>query len=54
MGLADASRASCQNLLSRGISVGIIVGGAAEALDARPGHADLTLSRRLGFVRRLR
>ena len=33
-------------------SVAIVVGGAAEALDARPGWAVLTLARRKGFVKR--
>jgi len=51
MGLVDADRESCGALLDRGISVCIVVGGAAESLDARPGHNDLTLARRLGFVR---
>lgn len=29
----------------------IVVGGAAESLSARPGTADLTLRRRLGFIK---
>lgn len=29
----------------------IVVGGAAESLSARPGTADLTLKRRLGFIK---
>ncbi len=37
-----------QRLLDDGISIGIVVGGAKEALDARPGTNDLTLSTRLG------
>jgi hypothetical protein len=51
MGLIDVSADSCKYLLDRNISVAIVVGGAAEALDARPGANDLTLGRRLGFVR---
>ena len=34
-----------------GACVAIVVGGAAEALDARPGWATLTLARRKGFVK---
>jgi hypothetical protein len=29
----------------------IVVGGAAESLSARPGTADLTLKRRMGFIK---
>ena len=35
----------------KGNGVVIVVGGANEALDARPGHAVLTLAKRKGFVR---
>lgn len=46
------SRASLDFLLSRpGVAVGIVVGGAAEALDSAPGSYRLTLLRRTGFVR---
>jgi 1-acyl-sn-glycerol-3-phosphate acyltransferase len=38
-------------LLRNGISVVVVVGGAHEALNARPATNDLTLARRLGFVR---
>ena len=34
-----------------GASVAIVIGGAAEALEARPGWATLTLARRKGFVK---
>lgn len=51
MNLCDSSRESLQYMLAHNISVAIVVGGAAESLDARPGTADLTLGRRLGFVR---
>ena len=53
MGMASVSRASCQRILSSGPgrSIVIVIGGAAESLYARPGTADLTLKRRLGFIR---
>ena len=51
LGLVDAQRTSVSALLQSGISVAIVVGGAAESLDARPGTNDLTLGRRLGFAR---
>jgi 2-acylglycerol O-acyltransferase 2 len=34
-----------------GNSITIVIGGAAEALSARPGTADLTLKKRLGFIK---
>lgn len=34
-----------------GSSLTIVVGGAAESLSARPGTADLTLKRRMGFIK---
>lgn len=34
-----------------GSSLTIVVGGAAEALSAHPGTADLVLKRRLGFIK---
>eukprot|EP00475_Leptophrys_vorax_P003951 TRINITY_DN12306_c0_g1_i1.p1 TRINITY_DN12306_c0_g1~~TRINITY_DN12306_c0_g1_i1.p1 ORF type:complete len:406 (-),score=79.06 TRINITY_DN12306_c0_g1_i1:63-1253(-) len=51
LGLVDASRDSVKYLLSKGISVCVIVGGAEEALDSRPRTLDLTLDSRKGFVR---
>ena len=47
------TRQSVQRNLTRapGASVAIVVGGASEALDARPGWAVLTLARRKGFVK---
>lgn len=47
----SASRHSVNHCLQSGKSVVIVVGGALEALDARPGSVDLTLRRRRGFVR---
>jgi len=52
-GVASVSRASCRNILNMGPghSVMIVVGGAAESLNARPGVYDLTLKKRLGFLK---
>ncbi|CAM9543657.1 unnamed protein product, partial [Phaeothamnion confervicola] len=49
-GLVDASKDSCRAVLSHGRSLAIVVGGAAESLDAHPGTLDLTLRKRRGFV----
>ncbi|GAN09894.1 diacylglycerol o-acyltransferase [Mucor ambiguus] len=53
LGIASVSRRSCENILSSGPgrSIAIVVGGAAESLNARPGTADLVLRKRLGFIR---
>ncbi|KAK9893982.1 diacylglycerol acyltransferase [Cystobasidium minutum MCA 4210] len=53
LGICSVSYRSCQNILRRGpgSSLTIVVGGAAESLSARPGTADLTLRRRLGFIK---
>ena len=53
LGVNSVSKRSCLKNLTRapGASVAIVVGGAAEALDARPGWAVLTLARRKGFVK---
>lgn len=47
------SKQSCSNILKRGSgsAICIVVGGAAESLNAHPGTADLTLRRRLGFIK---
>eukprot|EP00117_Sycon_ciliatum_P027099 scpid67893/ scgid22093/ 2-acylglycerol O-acyltransferase 2; Acyl-CoA:monoacylglycerol acyltransferase 2; Diacylglycerol acyltransferase 2-like protein 5; Monoacylglycerol O-acyltransferase 1-like; Monoacylglycerol O-acyltransferase 2 len=50
-GLCSVSKHSCLHCLEHGTSIAIVVGGAAEALDARPGCADLTLASRRGFVK---
>lgn len=44
---------SCQAILRRGpgSTLTIVVGGAAESLAAHPGTANLTLRRRLGFIK---
>jgi len=50
MGLADVSATSCKNLLSKGSSIAIVIGGAEESLYSKPGTADLKLLHRKGFV----
>jgi len=51
MGFADASPTNLKKLLQKNISTAIVIGGAAEALDSRPRYNDLTLIRRIGFVK---
>jgi 2-acylglycerol O-acyltransferase 2 len=53
LGICSVSRRSCQNILRQGpgSSITIVIGGAAESLSARPGTADLTLRKRLGFIK---
>ncbi|KAH9851865.1 DAGAT-domain-containing protein [Lenzites betulinus] len=53
MGICAVSKRSCSNILKKGPgnSITIVVGGAAESLSAHPGTADLTLRKRLGFIK---
>jgi 2-acylglycerol O-acyltransferase 2/2-acylglycerol O-acyltransferase 1 len=59
LGMASVSRESCENILSKGgpngegmgRAITIVVGGARESLDARPGSVKLVLQRRKGFVK---
>ncbi|KAF2133903.1 diacylglycerol O-acyltransferas-like protein 2B [Dothidotthia symphoricarpi CBS 119687] len=59
LGMASVSRESCENILSKGghngegmgRAITIVVGGARESLDARPGRIRLVLRRRKGFVK---
>ncbi|KAI9274450.1 putative diacylglycerol acyltransferase type 2b [Phascolomyces articulosus] len=53
LGMCDVSRQSCKAVLKSGPgrSIAIVIGGAAESLNARPGVMDLTLKKRLGFVK---
>jgi len=53
LGVCSVSKTSCSHILKKGAgqSVTIVVGGAAESLSARPGTADLTLRKRLGFIK---
>ncbi|KAF8957112.1 diacylglycerol acyltransferase-domain-containing protein [Flammula alnicola] len=53
LGVCSVSKHSCSNILKSGPgeAITIVVGGAAESLSARPGTADLTLRKRLGFIK---
>ena len=53
LGICSVSRRSCEAILrkGKGSACAIVVGGASESLAARPGTADLTLKRRLGFIK---
>ncbi|PWN40558.1 DAGAT-domain-containing protein [Ceraceosorus guamensis] len=53
LGICSVSKKSCENILKKGPgnACTIVVGGAAESLAAHPGTADLTLKRRLGFIK---
>jgi len=53
LGICDVSRPSCDYILRSGPgkSIMIVVGGAAEALDAHPNSFVLTLANRKGFVK---
>lgn len=54
LGLCDVSKESIKHLCAdqRGGNAAIvIVGGAAESLDARPGSCTVTLKNRKGFIR---
>ncbi|KAL8284227.1 hypothetical protein RQP46_004976 [Phenoliferia psychrophenolica] len=53
LGVCSVSMKSCQNILKQGpgAALTIVVGGAAESLSAHPGTADLTLKRRMGFIK---
>ena len=53
-GVCDVSKESINWILNKkgnGNAAIIVIGGAAEALDAKPGNYDLTLRNRKGFVR---
>lgn len=52
-GICSVSKQACSSILRRGpgSAITIVVGGAAESLNAHPGTADLTLKRRLGFIK---
>ncbi|KAN0064683.1 diacylglycerol O-acyltransferase 1 [Thecaphora frezii] len=53
MGICSVSQRSCETILRKGNgnAIAIVLGGASESLDARPGTADLTLRCRLGFIK---
>jgi len=52
-GCASVSKESCEYILKSGpgSSIVIVVGGAQESLAAKPGTLDLTLKKRLGFIK---
>lgn len=53
LGLISVSKKSCMNTLARGPgnAILIVVGGASEALYAKPRTNDLVIKRRLGFIK---
>ncbi|KAH9247866.1 hypothetical protein BSLG_008809 [Batrachochytrium salamandrivorans] len=53
LGICCASRESCDYILKegQGNAIMIVVGGAAESLNATPGTNDLVLTKRFGFVK---
>ncbi|EGC29984.1 monoacylglycerol O-acyltransferase [Dictyostelium purpureum] len=52
-GMSSVAKKSCENILNSGpgSSICLVVGGAEESLDARPGLNELTLKKRKGFVK---
>ncbi|BEI85069.1 hypothetical protein CcaverHIS002_0504700 [Cutaneotrichosporon cavernicola] len=52
-GICSVSKRSCRNILRKGPgnAITIVVGGAAESLNAHPGTQDLTLKKRFGFIK---
>jgi len=50
-GIGSCNRATCLDLLRGGRSIALVIGGAKEALDARPGVLRCYIRRRQGFVR---
>ena len=53
-GICDVSRESIEQITQKqgkGNAAVIVVGGAAESLDAHPGHYILTLRNRMGFIK---
>lgn len=52
-GISSVSKRACKNILKLGPgnAITIVVGGAAESLSAHPGTFDLTLKKRLGFIK---
>ncbi|KAF7727911.1 diacylglycerol O-acyltransferase 1 [Apophysomyces ossiformis] len=53
MGMCNVSRESCKTILRSGPgrSIAIVVGGATESLNSRPGSMNLVLRKRFGFVK---
>jgi 2-acylglycerol O-acyltransferase 2 len=53
LGICSVSRRSCDNILTKapGSSLMIVVGGAHEAVNAKPNTNDLVIKKRLGFIK---
>ena len=53
MGVCSVTKRSCERILRKGPgnAITIVVGGAAESLNAHPGTSDLILKKRLGFIK---
>lgn len=53
MGICSVTKRSCEHVLRKGPgnAITIVVGGAAESLNAHPGTSDLILKKRLGFIK---
>jgi 2-acylglycerol O-acyltransferase 2 len=54
LGLCSVSKRACSTILRRGApgtAIVIVIGGATESLRAHPGTNDLTLKRRMGFIK---
>ncbi|TIB62682.1 hypothetical protein E3P77_03796 [Wallemia ichthyophaga] len=53
MGICSVTKRSCEHILRKGPgnAITIVVGGAAESLNAHPGTSDLILKKRLGFIK---
>lgn len=51
LGFASVSRESCNYLLSKGISIVIVIGGAEDTIDAKPGTNKLKIKNKKGFIR---
>ncbi|KAK0483123.1 diacylglycerol acyltransferase-domain-containing protein [Armillaria luteobubalina] len=53
LGMGSVSKRSRGNILQSGPgqSITVVIGGATESLSAHPGTADLTLRKRLGFIK---
>lgn len=54
LGICSVARKSLEHILTKqgkGNAAVVVIGGAVEALDARPHQAILTLKRRKGFVK---
>lgn len=51
LGMSSVSKQSCLNHLNNNQSIAIVTGGARESLLAKPGHFDIILDDRKGFIK---